>query len=137
MDSLETEASDKQFNVLQIIALNTTTTVLLVLGLLAADISVGLSLLIGWIGGSMLTSVGLVMGVYLKDRRAERNLAAATSKRPKLVPADITDPLQLWEEDRLLEIDYLIDQADRQMYLAKSHGGSELSSVRLPASTAS
>ncbi|MEM8734447.1 MAG: GGDEF domain-containing protein [Planctomycetota bacterium] len=35
-----------------------------------------------------------------------------------------------------VDIDYLIDQADRQMYVAKSHGGHECSTVRLPESTA-
>lgn len=94
----------KFLNVLQVVALDMVASIGLFVVGLSSGLSWPMALLLAWIGGVFLTIAGLGC-VYLYMLRGDSCSVAQCG--PALVPRNITDPLQLWETDRLLELEHV------------------------------
>ena len=94
----------KELNVLQIVVINIAATVSLLAFGLALGATWPTALIGAWIAGAVVTMGGAVALYYLRDRRTKET--AMPSDSPALVPGNVSEPLQLWEADRLMELDH-------------------------------
>lgn len=100
----------KDFNVLQIVALSIATTVIVFLGVLSAGAIWWVALCTSWIFSPAATLLVAATVFNSNDKRRSRQFSVATG--PALVPMNISDPMQLWEADRLMEIEHASHQQD-------------------------
>lgn len=109
-DSSQYDDDVKIFNLVQVLALNVVLTVSLVVALKALGNSWLVAISGAWMGGSILT-LGTVFALYALHSVFSRGAGtvfggAYIENGPALVPTNINDPMQVWETDRLMEIDH-------------------------------
>lgn len=103
-------------NVVQIVVLNVFFCIGLLVTLRLDGLSWGASIGLAWIGGAVLTFATAAVVVFLHER-TQRNVPETDGVRhegPELVDDAITDALQVWEVDRLAEMEFSLNRAMSQ-----------------------
>jgi len=100
-------------NVIQIVALNFCFCIGLLVTLRLKELSWGASIGLAWIGGALLTAATAVAFVVIRGRI---NKSGPVQQRviptgPELVAPIITDALQVWDADRMAEMQFSLDHA--------------------------
>lgn len=114
MQNSENESEDGRiFNVLQIAALSTVTTGCAFIGYSAAGAPLGASLMAGFATGPCLTMAIALAVTWIKEKapRPRFSLPRSQSQRavsngPPLVQGPISTIEELWNSDRMLEMEY-------------------------------
>lgn len=121
-ENVQDYEDERYMNVAQVILLDIVLTVSLAVALKLAGNSLFVSVIGAWLGGCILT-MGALSGLYWVRSVGMRLTGPATQNQqsrsaPPLVSSEITDPMELWEADRMLELDHAyasgeLDQARR------------------------
>ena len=100
-------------NVVQIVALNTIFCIGLLVTLRLQGLSWGASIGRAWIGGAVLTAATAVTLVVVQARSDKSGSVSEGLRHtgPELVDPEIAGTLQVWEADRLAEIEFSLDHA--------------------------
>lgn len=122
-DNVHDFEDERYMTLAQVLALNITLTVSLAAALMLGGYSVFVSVGAAWLGGSVLTmgSLGAVYwvrmyGIGLWTEYRQNPVGKVTAP---LVSRDITDPMEVWDTDRMLELELAhangaVRQPDRQ-----------------------
>ncbi|MEM9577987.1 MAG: hypothetical protein AAF999_13350 [Pseudomonadota bacterium] len=94
----------RYLTVLQVVAINAVATVGILVGVLALGASLMTALVSAWLLGAVATMCIAAMIFVCGERQAIKSTQLTGGAA--LVPKNIRDPLQLWEADRLMEIDH-------------------------------
>ncbi len=94
----------KDLNVLQIVVINFLVTIGVLICALAMGVSLMAAIAVAWLMGAVAT---ICLAAAISFMRQHNNVhPRRIAGGPALVPANVCDPLQLWEADRLMEIDH-------------------------------
>ena len=107
-----TPANDRLFNLVQIVVLDVALTVTLAAALKLLGASWLVTIAGAWIGGCLLTLSAVFTTYFVRNRHEARQNGLSQSTfeadAPALVPTNIQDPVQLWDADRLMELDFAV-----------------------------
>jgi hypothetical protein len=110
-------------NVLQIVAVHCALTLAIFVGFATTGQALAIAALLALACGPVLTlftaAVIFLATSRLEERHRQNWKNEPARHGPPLVPGPVTDPMQLWEDDRLLEIDHAVsariqDPAEKQ-----------------------
>ncbi len=121
MDYETSRTSDAPvMNALQVIFLDIALTVGLLAALKVSGTGWLMAFVCAWVGGCLLT-IAAVFVIYKVALMSEQKVDAPADTRSAVMPAKVADAIQVWETDRLMELDLTAQAGSAQATHAGHH----------------